>query len=372
MMFVFMSTDTVQHYFWQFMDDSHFLHDPAAKTKFGNAIRDVYNRLDHTLGDFLKYAGPETTVFVVSDHGGGPVSDRTIYLNRYLAQNGLLYYRQSTDKPVRQAVRAIIRGGYNFLISNLSSRQKTWLADLLPALRAKAEASYTSFTEIDWTRTRAFCSEVLLAPPSIWINLKGLRPRGIVEPADYEKVRDQIVAKLSQLKDPRTDEPVIKRVLKREEAFHGPCANEAADLILDWWEEGHFSTGPSFPEQTNKPAITITEKRPTRGSEWGGTHRLHGILVAKGPQIRRNAEIENARLIDFAPTLLYLLAQPVPRDMDGKVLDGLFKPEFLRSHPVRYDDEKEEFQIPRRRTGEYSHEEAAQVEERLRALGYIE
>ena len=99
---------------------------------------------------------------------------------------------------------------------------------------------------------------------------------------------------------------------------------------------------------------------------------MHGILVAKGPQIRRNAEIENARLIDFAPTLLYLLAQPVPRDMDGKVLDGLFKPEFLRSHPVRYDDEKEEFQIPRRRTGEYSHEEAAQVEERLRALGYIE
>jgi predicted AlkP superfamily phosphohydrolase/phosphomutase len=86
MMFVFMSTDTVQHYFWQFMDENHFLHDPAAKAKFGNAVRDVYNRLDQTLGEFLKYAGPETTVFVVSDHGGGPVSDRTICLNRYLAQ----------------------------------------------------------------------------------------------------------------------------------------------------------------------------------------------------------------------------------------------------------------------------------------------
>ena len=211
-----------------------------------------------------------------------------------------------------------------------------------------------------------------MSPPSIWINLKGLRPQGIVELAEYEKVRDEVMATLSQLKDPRTGELVIKRVLKREEAFHGPFANEAPDLILDWWEKGHFSTGPSFSEQTNQPAISITEKRPTRGSEWGGTHRLHGILVAKGPQIRRGAEIEGARLIDFAPTLLYLLAQPVPRDMDGKVLEGLFKPEFLQSHPVRYDDEKEEFQIPAGRVGDYSQEEEAQVEERLKALGYIE
>jgi predicted AlkP superfamily phosphohydrolase/phosphomutase len=89
--------ENVQHYFWQFMDDTHFLHDPAAKSKFGNAIRDVYFRLDATLGKFLEYAGPNTSVFVVSDHDGGPVSDRTIYLNRYLAQIGLLYYRKNTD-----------------------------------------------------------------------------------------------------------------------------------------------------------------------------------------------------------------------------------------------------------------------------------
>ena len=36
----------------------------------------------------------ETAVFVVSDHGGGPVVDRTIFLNRYLAQLGLLNYNQ--------------------------------------------------------------------------------------------------------------------------------------------------------------------------------------------------------------------------------------------------------------------------------------
>jgi predicted AlkP superfamily phosphohydrolase/phosphomutase len=247
-----------------------------------------------------------------------------------------------------------------------------WLADLLPALRDKAETSYTSFTDIDWSRTKAFCSEVLASPPSIWINLKGLKPEGIVEPADYEKVRNEVIAKLAELKDPRTGEPVIKRVLKREEAFKGPFANEAADLILDWWEASDFSTSPSFPDKTNEPPVVITAKRPTEGSEWGGTHRLHGILVAKGPHFRRGAEINGARLVDFAPTLLYLLGQPVPRDMDGKVLSDLFQLEFLQSHPIRYDDEKEEFQVSDTGSGDYSQEEAAQVEERLKALGYIE
>src|SRR5205823_12526992 len=132
---------------------------------------------------------------------GGPVSDRMIYLNRHLAQNGLLYYRKSKDNPLQKAVRAVIRKGYNLLRSNLSSRQKVWLADLLPVLRDKAETSYTSFTEIDWTKTKAFCSEVLASPPSVWINLKGQRPQGIVEPADYEKVRNEVITKLGELKD---------------------------------------------------------------------------------------------------------------------------------------------------------------------------
>jgi len=371
MMFVFMSIDTVQHYFWQFMDESHFLHDAAAKSKFGNAIRDVYVRLDATLGKLLEYAGPDTSVFVVSDHGGGPVSDRTIYLNRYLAQIGLLYYRKKTDTPFQKAARTVIRKIYRVLLDNLSSRQKIWLSDLMPAFRDKAEMSYTSFTEIDWTRTKAFCSEVLASPPSIWINLKGQRPQGIVEPADYEKVRNEVMTKLGELKDPRTGETVIKRVLRREEVFHGPFASEAADLILDWWGTSAFSTSPSFPDQTHEPAVIVTQKRPTKGSEWGGTHRLHGILVAKGPHFKMNAEISAARLIDFAPTLLYLLGQPVPRDMDGKVLSDLFKPEYLRSHPIVYDDEKEDLQTPTP-GGDYSEEEAAQVEERLKALGYIE
>src|SRR5213083_447247 len=94
MMFVFMSIDTVQHYFWQYMDRSHFLYDPKAEARFGNAMRQVYERLDAVTGRIIEKLPSDTTVFVVSDHGGGPVVDRTVFLNRYLHHLGLLHYRK--------------------------------------------------------------------------------------------------------------------------------------------------------------------------------------------------------------------------------------------------------------------------------------
>ena len=183
MMFVFMSIDTVQHYFWQHMDKDHFIHDPKLAPKFGDAVRNVYERLDAAAGQIIDRLPPETTVFVVSDHGGGPVVDRTIFLNRYLAQLGLLHYHEKATSGIRRLGKKILRLGFSLLRSTLSSRQKSRLALLFPKIRQKSEMAYSSFTSIDWSRTKAYCSEVLASPPSIWINLKGVKPQGTVDPA---------------------------------------------------------------------------------------------------------------------------------------------------------------------------------------------
>jgi predicted AlkP superfamily phosphohydrolase/phosphomutase len=371
MMFVFMSIDTVQHYFWQNMDKGHFLHDSKLAPKFGDAVQKVYERLDIATGQIIDQLPPETTLFVVSDHGGGPVVDRTIFLNRYLAQLGLLHYDEKTTSGIKKLGKKLLHVSFSVLRSTLSSRQKSRLALLFPKLRQKSEMAFSSFTSIDWSRTKAYCSEVLASPPSIWINLKGIKPQGIVNPAEYDALVGFIIEKLAELKDPRTGKPVINRIYRRDEVFHGPFAHEGADLVLDWWSENSlFSTEPSFPEDTNKPALVIREHRPSETSEWGGTHRLNGILIARGSDFKSGTEIANARLIDIAPTLLHLLGVPVPEDMDGKVLASAFRPDSLLARPIRSGAASGTSATDR--TSGYTDEEAAKVEERLQALGYLE
>jgi predicted AlkP superfamily phosphohydrolase/phosphomutase len=264
-----------------------------------------------------------------------------------------------------------MRAAFAALRSTLTSRQKSKLAQLFPKLHKQSEMSYSAFTSIDWGRTKAYCSEVLASPPSIWINLKGVKPQGIVEPGEYDTLVNTIIAKLGELRDPRTGKPVINRIYRRNEIFHGPFANEGADLILDWWSENSlFSTQPSFPEDSDKPALVIREHKPSDVSEWGGTHRLDGILVARSPVFQAGTEVQKTHLIDIAPTILHSLGVSVPEDMDGHVLVDAFRPEFLATHPIR-SGAASGTTGGDRPTG-YTEEESAKVEERLQALGYVE
>ncbi len=335
MMFTFMSIDTVQHHFWQYMDPTHHYHDAAVAQQFGDAVFRVYQWLDEATGRILEKVSPDTAVFVVSDHGGGPTSDRVVYLNRFLAQIGLLHYRETKNSPLHRVAKDFRRWAYDLLRGSLSSRQKIRLANAFPALRKRFESSVTSYTNIDWSRTKAFCSEVLASPPGIWINRKGVKPAGIVEESEYESVLELIVQKLGELRDPRTGEAIVKRVFRRGEIYHGPYRDGAPDLTVDWWDTSLFSTKASLPERTGEPPVEIIERKPPTNNEWGGTHRRDGILIAYGKPFRKGVVIDGARLIDMAPTILHLMGQPAPDDMDGHILEELFEPEFLARHPIQ-------------------------------------
>ena len=306
---------------------------------------------------------------VVSDHGAGPVSDRVIYLNRFLSQLGLLTYQAKKQSALGRAKQKIVRTTYKILYGTLSPEQKKILAGLLPGMRERFEGAYTSFANIDWTATKAYCSEILASPPSIWINRKGEKPSGIVDEHEYEELLTYIAQKLGELKDPRNGEPIVSRVYRRNELFHGPFAKEAPDLILDWWSDNAFSAKPSFPEQNEEPVVQILPRAPAKGPEWGGTHRKAGVFIAKGKALRPGTKIQSARLIDVAPTLLYLLGQKVPEDMDGHVLTESFSPQFLEQHTAHYSSA---VGVASAENATYSEQEAAQIEARLKALGYID
>lgn len=70
--FYFRSTDTVQHLFWKYYEPKAFSNvDPEEVRRLGETIPKVYEDADRLLGRILALAGPDTTVLVVSDHGGG-------------------------------------------------------------------------------------------------------------------------------------------------------------------------------------------------------------------------------------------------------------------------------------------------------------
>jgi hypothetical protein len=92
-------------------------------------------------------------------------------------------------------------------------------------------------------------------------------------------------------------------------------------------------------------------------------------LIAQGEAFKKGKEIQGARLIDMAPTILYLMGQPVPEDMDGRVLEELFEPAFIEANRVQVGGSAG---LDAEQGAQYSDEEAAIVEERLKGLGYIE
>jgi tetratricopeptide (TPR) repeat protein/predicted AlkP superfamily phosphohydrolase/phosphomutase len=101
-------------------------------------------------------------------------------------------------------------------------------------------------------------------------------------------------------------------------------------------------------------------------------HETHGIFVAAGPEVRRGAEISGASVLDVTPTLLHYLGLPVGKDMDGKVLEAAFEPEFMARHPIRYLSTHEDGR--RREAAPAETIDAgtqAEIEGGLAALGYV-
>lgn len=53
-------------------------------------------------------------------------------------------------------------------------------------------------------------------------------------------------------------------------------------------------------------------------------HSPDGIIVAQGPNIKKDEIIYGASLLDITPTILAMLDKPIGKDMDGKVLNTMF------------------------------------------------
>jgi predicted AlkP superfamily phosphohydrolase/phosphomutase len=178
-----------------------------------------------------------------------------------------------------------------------------------------------------------------------------------VTPDHYAEARQKVIDVLNTLADPATGQSLVDRIIPREEAAHGPYADQGADLhlILDGYKTIAF---PLFATEGRVLTPQI------RGDS--GCHRLHGIFIAGGPSFAHGAAVAGPKITDLAPTILHILDVPVPEDLDGRVLMDALAPELRgRTTQVGAAATTSAAQV------DLTKEEQAELEERLRALGYL-
>jgi predicted AlkP superfamily phosphohydrolase/phosphomutase len=356
-MTVFFDTDRLLHQLWHYLSPDHpWRTDREDKEPF---VREYFQHVDHSISQLLELADEETLVFVLSDHGMGQANN-FIVLNNWLLESGMLALK---GDPWTQLKKLMFRSGFTL-------RNVHQVADRLGlAQQAEYVAGYfvdhllkmafLSFLDVDWSRSRAYSFGRHLG--SIYVNVKGREPQGIVEPgAEYEAVRDEIEKLAYEFRDPQTGRPLIGEVLRREEIYAGPHYERGPDLILRPKEPSDIFFG--LADFGHRKTVAQVYR-------YSGMHRDYGMLIMNGPGIGSANTIEGAAIQDIAPTVLHTMGLPVPTDMDGHVLEQAFAEEYTAAFPVSFAD-------PAAVTGEqggidYTEEGEKEIMERLEGLGYL-
>lgn len=356
-------TDRIQHDLWNLFDESHPRYDPVLGAKYKERIIGYFSAVDAQIARLRERLDDETTLIIMSDHGFGPIH-RFIDLNVWLLEQGYIAIKET---PLSQFRLRAWRMGltYEFLIRGLL-RVLKWgvqLPDRTPAdavnlIREEGFQPLLSLRDVDWSRTKAYSKFGL---GQIIINLEGREPRGSVKPgAEYRAVRDEIVERLRRLRDPATGRLIGGQVYTKEDVYSGPYLDEAPDITY-------------LPMESNYLANVLmgftTRNWIMDNPVLFGNHRMEGLIIVEGKSVRRGSRLNEANILDVAPTVLYAMGESIPRDMDGRVLTEMFVPEFLSQRPVEWRDAEEA--EPPAEAGALTREDEETILDRLKGLGYL-
>ena len=259
-----MGTDRMHHAFWRFSDPEHRLYEPG--NEFEGAMLDYYKAVDEKMGRLLgRFADEETAVLVVSDHGAKRI-DGGVCINEWLRREGYLVLKEEPPGPV----------------------------SLKPDL-------------VDWARTTAWGEGGYYC--RLFLNVEGREPQGLIPAADYDRVREELKEKLEALGDDQ-GRP-IGTIAHRPEDLYAERQGVVPDLLvyfgdLYWRSVGQVGTG----------TVHVFEN-DTGPDDANHAHEGLYVLVGEGVEPGRGPE---RHLLDIAPTLLELLGEPVPAQMEGRSL----------------------------------------------------
>jgi predicted AlkP superfamily phosphohydrolase/phosphomutase len=139
------------------------------------------------------------------------------------------------------------------------------------------------------------------------MNVRGREPEGIVAPEDYERVRDDLAARLAAIPDDQGN-PIGTTVHKPEEVYP-MVSGVAPDLIVHFGDLLWRSVGTIGGD-----AGIHTFENDTGPDD--ANHAADGLYIVAGPGIDGGVRAD-AHLLDIAPTVLELLGLPPQASMRG-------------------------------------------------------
>jgi uncharacterized sulfatase len=238
-----MGTDRINHFVWGKWADRD--------EQFAPRFIDYYRQVDAAVGEIVEAAGDDAELLILSDHG----FTNTVYevnLDAWLRERGYL------NIPVAE------------------------------------DAKISDVTE----STRVFS----MTPGRIYINQQGREPKGTVEFGDeYEALRDEVIEGLGELTAP-DGEPVMDRVVRREELWEGDALGTAPDLL-------------AIPRDGYDLKSSLGNEEIFGSSPITGMHTFDDAFwLIRGRQFSE----ETPRVVDGAPTVLSLLGEDIPEHYDGR------------------------------------------------------
>ena len=210
----------------------------------------------------------DTSVIVYSDHGAKKM-DGGICINEWFVNEGYLVL---DEKP----------------------------NGVIPLTKAK----------INWNKTRAWGEGGYYS--RVFLNVQGREPNGAIPASDYERVRDELIAKLSAICDDQ-GRPLATRVLKPQQIYRA-TKNVAPDLIVIW--------GDLYWRGVGSLGLNTLHTFENDTGPDDANHAQMGMFIYSDP--KRNLggrELKGLQLYDIAPTLLNEFGLSVPADMIGKIVE---------------------------------------------------
>ncbi len=329
------SSDLMQHRSWRALDRTVKGH----RKELRSEALAFYRFCDGAIGRLIEAAGQDVMTLIVSDHGFCGRKG-TISINVWLRQRGYLNLRAEKETPWETTKRRIpplkaLARLYGNIRQTTRKRGSTPVFGMVDLSNMRKS--------IDFERTSALCLGGMAG--ILYIN---------GTPAQRTELAQKLKRELLDNFGPGTQQPVINQIHSGVEIY-GPAANNdiLPDMVLEYVEGYESRRSPLGDTVVSDDALVGFPR---------GTHARDGVFAIRGPGIKSGMS-SDADIVDIFPTVLAYLGIPVPRHVDGKVLNKVFD----EPPSVQYEDITRNDSLF---TG-YTDEEQSRVEDQLSGLGYL-